>query len=218
MKLDVEVLARYSHFVETEGESTWASVPLAASEARALMVDASWIRPLTTSVTIGECVSRLWQPVAHCLPRTAKGLAEQTTALAILKTAAHGVSLVYLLGDPPDFVVRRGYAPLLTLPDTAQLFPIDLRPFYGLHDGFVSLITDEQGPLPARGWTTLPHRHTGAPSLVIMAQDGSNTFGFDISESPSPAYLLRPDNDEIEVVTEPWRYLDGLMAEILEAL
>jgi hypothetical protein len=138
--------------------------------------------------------------------------------LAILKTAARGVSLVYFIGDPPDFVVRRGHAPALALPAAAEFFPIDLIPFYRLHDGFVSLITDEQGPLPTRSWTTFPHRCTGAPSLVTIVQDGSNSFGFDISESPCVSYLLRPDSGEVEVVTDQWGYLDGLMAQILEAL
>jgi len=218
MRLDAEILARYSDFAEAEGEPTWANIPLGVQQAHALGLDPAWVPHLTANVAHRECVSRRWRPVAKILPSTARGLAEKTATLAVLKTAARGVSLVYFLGDAPDFVVRRGYAPAHELPAVAKLFPIDLQAFFGLHDGFVSFLTDEQGPLPTHEWTTFPHRETGDPSLVKIVQDGSNAFGFDISESPSVPYLLRPEIGEIEVVTNPWGYLDSLMAEIFEEL
>jgi hypothetical protein len=48
--------------------------------------------------------------------------------------------------------------------------------------------------------------------------EGSEAFGFDVSESPCIAYVLRPDSGEVEAVTNPWEYLDELMATSLEEI
>jgi hypothetical protein len=218
MKLDPEVLAEYSTFVEEEGDVEWVNVPLSAARARELALDPWWTRCLTAKVTTRECVSRLWTNLKDVLPRTVAGLAKKTSALAILKTAEKGVSLVYFIGDIPDGEVRRGYAPAHELPDISKVFPIDLKPFYQLHDGFVDFMTDDSGLLPTRAWITVPDRRTGKPSLVKVVMEGSEAFGFDVSESPCRAYLLQPDSGDVELVTDPWEYLDDLMATSIEEM
>jgi hypothetical protein len=216
MKLDTEVLAEYSTFVEEEGEVEWISVPLSAARARALDLDPFWAECLSAKVTVRECVSRLWAGLQGLLPRTVKALTKQTSALAILKTAERGLSLVYFIGEIPDGEVRRGYAPADQLPDIAGVFPIDLLPFYQLHDGFVDLMTDDAGLLPTSSWITVPDRRTGEPSLIKVVLEDSDAFGFDVSESPCKAYLLQPDSGEVTLVAKPWIYLDELMAASME--
>jgi hypothetical protein len=216
MKLDPEVLTEYSTFVEEEGDVEWESVPLSAARARELALDPWWTECLIAKITVRECVSRLWANLKPVLPRTVAALAKKTSALAILKTAEQGVSLVYFIGDIPDGEVRRGYAPAGDLPGLSKLFPIDLQPFYRLHDGFVNFMTDDAGLLPTRAWITVPDRRTRKPSLVKVVLEDSDAFGFDVSESPCRAYLLQPDSGDVEVVADPWEYLDELMAASME--
>jgi hypothetical protein len=218
MKLDPEVLAEYSTFVEEEGDVEWISVPLSAAQARELALEPAWAQCLTAKITARECVSRLWGNLKHSLPRTVAALAKKTSALAILSTTERGVSLVYFIGDIPDGEVRRGYAPARELPDISKVFPIDLKPFYQLHDGFVDLVTDDAGLLPTRAWITVPDRHTQKPSLVKVVLEDSDAFGFDVSDSPCQAYLLQPDSGDVELVTDPWEYLDELMAASMEEM
>lgn len=218
MRLDPEVLAEYSTFVEEEGGIEWESVPLSAARARELALDPAWERCLTANVTVGECVSRLWESLKPVLPRTVAALAEKTSALAVLKTAERGVSLVYFVGDLQDGEIRRGHAPARELPPLSKLFPIDLQPFYRVHDGFVDFMTDDAGLLPIGSWVTVPDRRSGAPSFVKVVLEDSDAFGFDVSETPCVAYLLQPDSGDVEAVDEPWGYLDELMATSMEEM
>ena len=53
MKLDAEVLAEYSGYVE-EGEIEWINIPLSAARARELGLDPLWTESLTAKAKLGE--------------------------------------------------------------------------------------------------------------------------------------------------------------------
>jgi hypothetical protein len=216
MSIDPDLLAEYSRFVDWEGEHTWVTVPADPLVARNLRVDARWLLPLTANVRVGECVSKLWKELAPMVPRTSAALSAKTTALALLQTRKFGVSLIYFVGRGDDMVVRRGYSPSNALPGVSDLFPIDLKLFYQLHDGFVNFMSHDGGPLPALEWRTVVDPESGGPSLVKIAMDGSEAFGFDVSESPAQGYVLRPSDGEVEAVMDAWAFLDDLMASYIE--
>jgi hypothetical protein len=218
MSIDPDLLADYSPSVDWEGEPAWATVPADPLVATNMGVDARWLQPLTANVPVGECVSKLWMELAPMVPRTAGALSAKTTALAILQTRKFGASLIYFIGRGDDMTVRRGYSPSNALPGMSNTFPVDLKRFYQLHDGFVNFMSHDGGPLPALEWRTVVDRESGRPSLVKIAMDGSEAFGFDVSESPVQGYVLRPNDGEVEAVTDAWAFLDDLMASRIEDL
>lgn len=216
--MDPLLLNDLSPFVEWEQDLQWLPVPADESRARAMGVPDRWAHVLTSPDPVGQQVASLWSGLRPVLPRTCKVLAEQTHGLALLRTREHGASLVYLFISGGELVARRGFAPSAALPAIAARFPIDLSPLYQLHDGFVHLASYDGGPLPIAQWKTLVDPETREPSLVKIAVDGADAFGFDISEFPCRAYALSPDDDDVAEIEAPWTFIDDLLASRLEDL
>src|SRR6202022_408568 len=113
-------------------------------------------------------------------------------ALALLQTRKFGVSLIYFVGRGDDMVVRRGYSPSNALPGVSDLFPIDLKLFYQLHDGVRNFMNHDGGLLPALEWRTVVDPESGGPSVYKIAMRRREAFGVHHSESPAAGYVLRP--------------------------
>ncbi|GAB3772165.1 hypothetical protein GCM10028796_42290 [Ramlibacter monticola] len=204
-----------TRFVEWEGEVEW--LPADAASAARLELPPHWAAALGRD-TVRRRVTALWSPLAELLPRTSSVFAAKVSELALLRTLEHGFSLVYLFDVGSDLAARRGFAPVEALPPEAARFPVDLLPLYRLHDGLVHMMSYDGGPLRAREWRSLADPSSGVVSLVKIATDGGDAFGFDISETAAVAYAIRPDDEEVEPVADPWAFLDDLMASRIEDL
>jgi hypothetical protein len=212
----MESLSELSRFVEWEGDLEWLSLPAEPSALSRFNVPNSWLLALATSGSADMQVRALWDGLRLQLPRTCEALATKVSGLALLRTRENGLSLIYQFGIGDEMVARRGFGPLSVLPPVAGRFPINLMPLYGLHDGFVHFMSYDGGPLRSRQWRTLTDPDSGEPSLVKIATDGSEAFGFDSTNFPMACYSIKPDEDEVELVDDPWAFLDDLIASRIE--
>lgn len=212
-----DTLKDLTRFVEWEGDVEWLPVTADAASFARLGLPTQWASALARETTRRR-VTALWSPLAERLPRTSSVFAAKVSDLALLRTREHGLSLVYLFDVGSELAVRRGFAPVQALPPPASRFPIDLLPLYRLHDGLVHMMSYDGGPLRSREWQSLADPESGEVSLVKIAMDGADAFGFDISEVPAVAYAIRPDDDEVEPVADAWAFLDDLMASRIEDL
>jgi hypothetical protein len=216
--MDLKVLNELTRYVEWEGDPNWVGVPADPTVLSRTGVGPFWQDLLTAQITMQERVSRLWSGLEKLMPRSRAVFAEKSIGHALLRTRESTFSLVYLFEAAGDLTARRGYLPAAQLPPVSSYFPVDLKPLYGVHDGIINLMSYDGGPLPTRQWKTLVDKDTGEASLVKIALDGSEAFGFDISESPCLAYVVRPDEEEVEQVEDVWAFLDDLLASPLEDL
>jgi hypothetical protein len=216
--MDPTRLSELSPFVEWEEDVQWLVAGAEDTELRSWEMPSRWQRALGMSVSIAQRIVALWSGLEPLLPRTIMAFAEKAHGLALLRTRQRGLSLVYVFKNPDTLTAYRGFMPLHALPPIASQFPVNLAPFYGLHDGLVHFMSHDAGPLPVSQWQTLIDPDTGESSLVKIATDGPNAFGFDVSESPAHAYGLFPDEDEVRPVQDPWTFLDDLLAGRVEEL
>ncbi|MBA4867338.1 hypothetical protein H1V43_39965 [Streptomyces sp. PSKA54] len=211
--MDRAVLDEWSLFVEHEEEVQWVSVPSPVRELEAVGIPAAWAGLLSQPASAGIVVAQLWQGTQARLPRTAGLYSSRVHGLAVLHTRARGASLVYSFRmKNGDLTLRRGFPPADVLPDVASRFPIDLSPLYSVHDGLVDFCSFDGGPIPSAEWGSLVAAGESDPTLVIVAQDGSRSFGFDVSHNPVQSYEVQPDEDDVAVIADPWAFLDELMA------
>ena len=164
-------------------------------------------------------VRRLWQPVAHLLPRTLDLLARRTDALLLLTTAARPCSLLYCFGTDLQLFAQRGFLPCAaqsTSQQAAPTPPFELLPFYRLHDGFVDFFSSDGGPLPLADWREVRDPDGVAPTLLEFYVDGSCSAGFEVSAPRVRAWHLDPDEDEVRAIEPIWPWLDEVLAGSLE--
>jgi hypothetical protein len=202
-------LSELSPFVEWEGDVQWLAAGAEDARLRSWDIPGRWQRALGMSGSIAQRIVALWSGLEPLLPRT---------LMALLRTREHGLSLVYVFSNADALTAYRGFMPLQALPPIASQFPVNLAPLYGMHDGLVHFMSHDAGPLPVSQWQTLTDKDSGEPSLVKIATDGPNAFGFDVSESPAQAYGLFPDEDDVQRVQDPWAFLDDLLASGIEEL
>jgi hypothetical protein len=206
----------FDTFVELEGDPHWLPLPADPQELAGWQLPDAWRKPLTESGSARDAATALWSDLERVLPRTWAVLTNQLHGLALLRTRERGVTLVYVFSDDGDLSALRGGLPASALPAVAELFPTDLAPLYQVHDGFVNLASDDGGPLPLTNWKTLVDPISKEASLVKIAVNGSDAFGFDISEQPVQAYAVWPDEDEVEALDDPWAFLDEMIASPFE--
>jgi hypothetical protein len=211
--MDRAVLEEWSLFVEHERGVQWIPVPSPAKELEAAGVPAAWSALLSRSASVGDAVAQLWQGAQARLPRTAELYGSRVYGLAVLNTRELGASLVYFFRmKNGDLTLRRGFPPAEVLPAVASRFPIDPSHLYSVHDGLVDFCSFDGGPIPSAEWRSLAAPDASDPTLVVVAQDGPRSFGFDVSQDPVQAYEVQPDEDDVVLVADPWAFLDELMA------
>ncbi len=208
--MDQDTLNEFTRFIEWEKSPKWTLLDLEGTSVDDL--DTCWLNALSGRATAKQRVAALWSNIADVMPRSKIAFEEKIFGLSLLKTNESNMSLVYFFESKGELSVRRGYAPVSSLPPIADLFPVDLRPFYAIHDGLINFMSYDDGPLPVKKWRNITIPGSVAPSFVEIAVDGSEGFGFDVSESPCKAYVISPDSDEVELVTDVWEYLDNLVA------
>ena len=216
--MDLGILNEFSRFVEWEGDAQWFQVPIDRTASDVFGFNARWLKALAGQANVASRLSCLWEELAPFMPRSIAAFSEKITELAILRTRESGVSLVYFFWTGEDYSLRRGHMPATGLPTIASSFPIDLRPLYRLHNGLVHFMSYDGGPLPLQEWKTLTDPETKQPSFVKICSDGTEAFGFDISENPCRGFLLRPNDDDVEEIDDAWAYLDDLVASRIEDL
>lgn len=205
-----------SSFIELEEEVRWLPLPADATELEAWRLPEVWLPALSRKSGAPKIVAALWAGLESLLPRTLAVFTEKLYGLALLSTKERGLSLVYVFNDDGDLSAQRGFAPPLVLPVVAGRFPIDLAPFYRVHDGLVNLMSEDGGPMPIAEWKTLVDPVTKEESLVKIAINGPDAFGFDISEEPVEAYAIWPEEEAVDLVEDPWAFLDELIAAPFE--
>lgn len=211
--MDRALLEEWSRFVEHEEEVQWVPVPSPANRLEAVGIPAAWSALMSRSASVGDAVAQLWQGTQARLPRTARLYGSCVHSLAVLHTRERGASLVYIFRmKNGDLTLRRGFPPAEVMPDVASRFPIDLSPLYSVHDGLVHFCSFDGGPIPSSEWRSLIAPGESDPTLVVVAQDGSRSFGFDVSQNPVQSYEVQPDEDDVAVIADPWAFLDKLIA------
>jgi hypothetical protein len=216
--MDPSRLKELSPFVDWEEDVQWLAAGAEDARLSSWELPDQWQRALGLSGSIAQRIVALWSGLEPLLPRTIMAFAEKAQDLALLRTRQRGLSLVYVFNNAGQLTAFRGFMPVQTLPSIASQFPADLAPLYGLHDGLVHFMSHDAGPLPVSQWRTLVDPDSGESSLVKIATDGPNAFGFDVSESPVRGYGLFPDEDEVRPVQDPWSFLDDLLAGRIEEL
>ena len=210
--MDPSVLESLSTAVDFEEDVRWLPLSAPVTDLTAAGVPAGWVERMSRALPAVELTAQLWQPLRAVLPRTADRFT-RVHDVAILSTRQPGASLVYLFrsadGTP---TLWRGFAPATVLPPIAARFPIQISTLYSLHDGLVNFYSYDGGPLPCAEWRTLTGSDTSDASLVVVAQDGSRAFGFDVSASPARAYDVDPGDDDVTPVADPWAFLDDMTA------
>jgi hypothetical protein len=205
-----------SPFIELEEGIRWLPLPADAAELETWRLPEAWLPALSGESCASEKVAALWVGLKALLPRTLAVFAEKLYGLALLRTQERGLSLVYVFNDDGDLSAQRGFAPPPALPKVAGRFPVDLAPFYRVHDGLVNFMSEDGGPLPIAEWKTLVDPVSKQESLVKIAINGPDAFGFDISEDPVEAYAVWPEEEEVDLVKDPWAFLDELIAAPFE--
>ena len=203
-------------FIELEEEVRWLPLPADAAKLEAWRLPEVWLLALSGKSSAPEKVAALWAELESLLPRTLAIFTEKLYGLALLSTKERGLSLIYVFNDDGDLSAQRGFAPPPALPAVAERFPVDLAPLYHVHDGLVNFMSEDGGPLPIAEWKTLVDPVSREESLVKIAINGPDAFGFDISEEPVKAYAIWPEEEEVEVVEDPWAFLDELIAAPFE--
>lgn len=215
--MNMQILDELTRFVAHEGNVRWYSVPTDHSTASRLGLDPDWTRVLTQTSSLQDRVRQRWSVVEEKYPRTMAVLADKSIGLGLLQTEQAGVSIVYLFRNGDELLARRGYLPTSEFPAFSNGFSKVLEDFYGVHDGLVNFMSYDGGPLSVRDWRVVQDE-AGDGCLVKVAMDGSEAFGFDTSEIPCAAYVIRPWDDEVALVMDVCAYLDDLMAARLEDL
>lgn len=205
-----------TEFVEWEEDIEWIGFPVDAARLTAVNVPAAWAKALTQSADIEACILELWSGLQAFMPRTRAVFAKKAIGLAVLRTRASGLSLVYVFDAGAELTAFRGFAPVEALPPIAASFPVDLSPLYRLHDGLWNFMSCDAGPMPSHDWETLEDPESGEDSLVKILMDGSDMLGFDVSEPRCPAYHVQPNDETVQPVDDVWVLLDEIVAAPIE--
>lgn len=214
--MDLSLLNELSIFVDWEQEVRWAPLNDAGLESHQAGLPPAWEAALRGSKTVAGRIETLWSGLESLLPRTYAVFRSKCEGLALLQTKASPLSLVYFFSTDGQVTARRGFVPAPTLPPIGAHLPVNLSPFYGIHDGLVHLMSHDGGPAPTARWQVVADQDTGKPGLVKVAMNGPDAFGFDITETPAQAIVVLPDEDEVMLVEDAWVYLDDLLASPLE--
>lgn len=204
-----------SSFVELEEDVQWLPLPTQVTELEGWRLPDAWL-PALSGQSAPSIIAALWTGLESVLPRTRAVFTKKLFGLALLRTKERGLSLVYVFDDDGDLSAQRGFAPPLSLPAVARRFPVDLTPFYRVHDGLVNFMSEDGGPVPVAQWETLIDPVSKEESLVKIAINGPDVFGFDISVEPVEAYAIWPEEETVEFVEDPWTFLDELIAAPFE--
>jgi hypothetical protein len=215
---DPLLLTALSPSVEWEKDVQWWVVGAEEAPPGSWNVPHRWQRALSTPGSIAQRITALWSGLELLLPRTMMAYASRARCLALLYTRECGLSLVYVFNNAGELTAQRGFRPVQALPAIASQFPVDLAPFYQLHDGLVNVWSGDGGLLPIAQWQTLVDPESGQQSLVKMANNGPDAFGFDVSATPVQAYSVWPDEDEVRLEQDTWGFLDNLLASWVEDL
>jgi hypothetical protein len=164
-----------------------------------------------------ETLNALWSEVGGTLPKTLKMLERKVAGFAILTTAARQPSLLYLLGKGRDLLAQRGFWPTSKLPAVAKKLPIDLLPFYQLHDGWVSVFGGEDGPLPSGEWRIIGQAPDIKGFLQIYA-NGAQGVGFDLDGTPPTPVAIDADEPDVEELEDFWSDLDDRLSATMRSL
>ena len=214
--MDPRLLNDLTVYIEWEGDVQWLALGPEDADASSWNLPERWRQALLTPGASAVKIAALWSGLEDLLPRTLAAYTGKVHGLGLLKTRLRGLSLVYVFDNSGDLTGYRGFPPVPGLPEVAARFPVDLSPFYKVHDGLVQLASFDGGPLPVAEWQTLRDQDTDEPSLVKVVMDGPNAFGFDISEQPVQAYAVLSSIEEVEPVADVWAYLDELLALPIE--
>ena len=192
------------------------TLPLDVEIAKRIGVPPAWLDALTGPATISEQILTLWRPLAKVMPRTRTAYAAHSVALVAVQTSTYPLSLMYCFDLGTRWSARRGFLPGGPLPEVAGRFPVDLSPWYALHDGLVHTASGEAGPLPMEEWTARPDQQGG--ELIEVLSEGGRGLGFDLSVDPVRCYWLDADtrDDPVREVKDPWAFMDEFMASWLE--
>ncbi len=198
-------------YVEREGDAQWLALPAGSAELAAWPLPDRWRAALADRVDAVDIVTALWADLGPVLPRTFALVTERLSGLALLRTVERGVSLVYVF-DNGGLEAVRGFVPPPVVPAIGERFPIDLARLYLVHDGLVQLAGDDGGPLPVAAWRTVVDPASNEASLVVIAANGPDFFGFDVSVEPPAARAVFPDEEFVEAVDDGWAFLDEMLA------
>lgn len=208
------MIDRLTSFAEWEEQLVWMRVPLSPEQADGL--PAGWRDALTGERSAAQRLAMLWGPLADLLPRSFAAFSQHLCGLAMLQTAQRPVSLVYAFANgEADVAAARGFLPSPAPPPILPVLAIDLAPLLSVHDGLVHFMSYDGGPLPSAEWMQAGNGVAGEPTLLKIAMDGSDAFGFDVSERPARAYHVSPPEDMVELVDDPWGHLDGLLVRLV---
>lgn len=209
-----EILDRLAH----EGETQLLFAPL---EKPPLDLPPGWSELLTCRDP-GPAALQLWGKMRPRLPRIARAFEHRLHGLALLRTEDVPASLVYIFKSGQEVFAYRGSPPVSTPPDAPEL-----RDFYSVHDGWVSLFTEDDGPMPTTAWNVLrkplwPETqwrvHPGAGSLenfaAIYVDEDEVVFAIDTSKPLTQPLICRP-NGTVEPMADLWDAIDREVGEFL---
>jgi len=209
-----EILDRLAH----EGETQLLFAPL---EKPPLDLPPGWSELLACRDP-GPAALQLWGKMRPRLPRIARAFEHRLHGLALLRTEEVPASLVYIFQSGQEVFAYRGSPPVSTPPDAPEL-----RDFYSVHDGWVSLFTEDDGPMPTTAWNVLrkplwPETqwrvHPGAGSLenfaAIYVDEDEEVFAIDTSKPLTQPLICRP-NGTVEPMADLWDAIDREVGEFL---
>jgi hypothetical protein len=208
------MIERLTSFAAWEEHLVWERVPLSPEQANGL--PPGWQAALTGEGSAARRLAMLWGPLADRLPLSFAAFGRHLAGLALLQTGQRPRSLVYAFANGEDDVAAaRGFLPCAAPLPILSALSIDLAPLLSVHDGLVHFMSYDGGPLPSSEWMQAGDRAAGEPTLLKIAMDGSDAFGFDVSQQPARAYHVSPAEDMVEFVDDPWGHLDGLLVRIV---
>lgn len=216
--MNPSLLNELASSVEWEKDVQWRVAGVTGTHPSSWDVPLRWQCALSEHGSVAQRITALWSGLELLLPRTMMAYASKAQGLVLLHTRECGLSLVYCFDNAGSLAAQRGFRPVPSLPAIATQFPVNLAPFYQLHDGLVNFWSGDGGLLPATQWQTLVDPHSGQQSLVKIASHGPDAFGFDVSETPVQAYCVWPDEDEVRPQQDAWGFLDDLLASWVEDL
>lgn len=218
--MDMSLLNELAVFVDWEQEVRWTPLHEAPDDLRQLQLPPAWESALRGSTTVAGRIEALWSGLESLLPRTLAVFCAKCEGLALLQTKTSPLSLVYIFSTDGEITALRGFRPVAALPPISAHVPVNLAPFYSIHDGLIDLASHDGGPAPTADWRVVADRNTGKPGLIKIAMNGPDAFGFDITATPAQAIAIYPDEDDVTVVKDEdvWAFLDNLLASPLEDL
>lgn len=188
----------------------------------------AWTAILTTSSPRAAALD-LWRPMNNRLPRVCQALYERLLGVGLLRTEEVPVSLLYFFGDGDFLFQYRGQLPALARTINETSLPTEYQDFYRIHDGWVLLFSEDDGPAPlsdcfplASLWTDvdfmLPPGIMSTKSLRTVFRSGNDfALAYDNSSS-SPKALLCYNDGTVEPLLDMWFAIDRQIAEFLEEL